>query len=219
MNQRYPDEPNAAVDGPDLSTEQLAYVKSHLASLSDAAQAHTDACCAAFRSFYQTYHPMIRRMSFHLGISKEGLEECVQETWIRLIRNLARFQYRPEICRFETWLFVIVRSQVAHHRRLHRGPPTESLSNPVTAARLRHVADQSESFDGPSQLIANAISLLCPDLPEQSQQILRMKWRDDKPIPEIASQLSLSPHQVSVTLNRLNQRLASLIKQQALLDE
>ena len=162
---------------------------------------------------------MIRRMSFRLGISKEGLEECVQKTWIRLIRNLACFQHRPEICRFETWLFVVVRSQVAHHRRLHRVPPTESLSNPETAARLRHAAEQSESLDDPSELIANAITLISPDLPEQSQQILRMKWRDDKPIPEIANHLSLSPHQVSVILNRLNQRLASLIKQQALLDE
>jgi RNA polymerase sigma factor (sigma-70 family) len=210
---------NVVAVGEDLTVEQISYLKSHLESLSDATQSHTDACCAAFRGFYQTYGPIICRMTIRFGLSIDEAEECTQETWIQLIKSLPRFEARPEICRFETWLFAVVRSQVAQHRRRQRRSTHESLENPVTAGQVHDVTDPWDPPDDPCQLVAEAITLLNPDLSEQSQQILRMKWREDKSIPEIAIQLSRSPHQISVVLNRLNQRLAALIKQRALNDE
>ena len=60
---------------------------------------------AAFAALVQHYHPSLLRLAETMVPSRAIAEEVVQETWLGVVRGIARFEGRSSL---RTWLFHIL---------------------------------------------------------------------------------------------------------------
>lgn len=72
-----------------------------------------------WRRFYEIYAPAIRRLARSSGLGEADVEDVVQETMMKVVRYLPRFEYDRTICRFRTWLNQIVQQRICDARRTH----------------------------------------------------------------------------------------------------
>jgi RNA polymerase sigma-70 factor, ECF subfamily len=68
----------------------------------------------AFRELYRRHTPALFRIAARLGPCTDAAEDLVQETWIRAVDRLARFEWRS---RLETWLVGILLNRIREARR------------------------------------------------------------------------------------------------------
>src|SRR5262249_6016311 len=55
------------------------------------------------------YRPLIVRISLSWRLSSDEAEDVAQKTLTWVVKKIKDFEYRPETCRFRTWLFQKVR--------------------------------------------------------------------------------------------------------------
>lgn len=89
----------------------------------------SDSPDASWQRFFSVYGGLILRRAYASGLSRADADDVLQETMFEVSRRMASFEYRPEQCRFKTWLMVITRSKIAN--LLRKQKPTEPL--PINA--------------------------------------------------------------------------------------
>ena len=73
---------------------------------------HDDGAWNEFAEYYQNYIFAILR---RLGVQVSDLEDLSQKVLLTLWEKLPEFDYRPEECRFRTWMNRIIRNKVGHY--------------------------------------------------------------------------------------------------------
>jgi RNA polymerase sigma-70 factor (ECF subfamily) len=68
----------------------------------------------ALAALYRRYDDYIRRAIVSFGTDFDEMDDCAQETWIRVIRGLPNFR---GTARFDVWLWRIAKNIVAERRR------------------------------------------------------------------------------------------------------
>jgi RNA polymerase sigma factor (sigma-70 family) len=71
----------------------------------------------AWDEFFACYWPTIYGFARHRGCSEHTAEEVVQEVMLKVFQQRDLYQYDPTRGRFRDWLGVVVRNNVAEHRR------------------------------------------------------------------------------------------------------
>lgn len=71
----------------------------------------------AWDEFFSCYWPMIYGFARHRGCSEHTAEEIVQDVMLKVFQQRDVYQYDPTRGRFRDWLGVVVRNNVAEHRR------------------------------------------------------------------------------------------------------
>jgi RNA polymerase sigma-70 factor (ECF subfamily) len=105
---------------------------------------------AAFNELMAAHGRDIRAYLYRMTACREDAEDLAQVIWVRVYRNLAKFEGRSS---FRTWLFAIATSAARdHHRARQRWPVdaqdrarTLAESGPETAEAFLQVAREAEA--------------------------------------------------------------------------
>lgn len=161
----------------------------------------------SFQHLYQRYAPKVRSTLYQL-CGTEGLDDLVQETFLRAWKGLPRFRHNAS---FSTWLYRIawnvasdrrrdlakVRSQRQQQQRLDPDPATDS-----PALSHLHYQDVVERALASLDLEHRAVAVLC-DL-------------DDLPQKEVAQVLGIPVGTVKSRLFHARAQLRTFLEQQGI---
>jgi RNA polymerase sigma-70 factor (ECF subfamily) len=133
-------------------------------------------------------------------------EDMVQEAFVRVLRNLDRFDDR---FRFSTWLFTIARRLYVNHLQKHRPSyDSEAVGNWQGAARRPDaIAAESENREHVRRLLDDAIEVLNP----QQREIVLLFHQQSWPIQDIAEHLKMPEGTIKSHLHRARKRMQEAI--------
>lgn len=128
----------------------------------------------AWRSFHDAEFPALYRFAVALGGDEDVAEECVNESFARLLRALprARFADRLELRR---WLFVVCRNLVRDRHHEHAPAALDETREPAAP----DLADQLHARLALTRALAT--------LPETQREVLVLRFVVGLPTVEVAT--------------------------------
>lgn len=146
---------------------------------------------AAFNEFFSTYFGRLTRFCRARVGDEQAVEDIVQETLIKAIRNL--HSYRGEALLY-TWLCGICRNQISdwyakHHKRLEGDASLDSDPDVLAALESLGISVQDSVADGIA--LRDLVSLVLDHLPERYGSALEMKYVEGLSVKEIAQRMNL----------------------------
>lgn len=137
----------------------------------------------------------------------ELAEDLVQESFVRVLRSLDRFDPR---FRFSTWLFTIGRRLLVNSlEKMHptadsdlveqRGGPRDDPAAPLMRRERRHAV---------LEVLDHALAVLNP----RQRRIVRLFHEEGRAIPEIAGELGIPTGTVKSHLHRARRRMQEAIE-------
>jgi RNA polymerase sigma-70 factor (ECF subfamily) len=148
----------------------------------------------AFDEFFHSSAPRLAAFAARRsGLDAASVEDVVQNTLVKAIRNLA--SYRGEAALF-TWLTEICRHELADvYRKAARRPDHASLDELNSAnrhAHLRAPAQHEPAAQIDTEMRRGAVLRALRALPERYALALEAKYRDGFSVDEIARLLGLT---------------------------
>ena len=136
----------------------------------------------------------------------EVAEDIVQEAFVRVLKNLRRFDSR---FRFSTWLFTIARRLYLNaSQKLGPSFDTESVSSRATTdPGPGQETAYWESVDGVRDLLVEALAIL----PQQQREVILLFHQLNWPIAEIGEHLHMPLGTVKSHLHRGRARMKRMI--------
>ena len=173
----------------------------------------------AWNRLVALYAPLVHAWCRRSGLQEADISDVFQEVFRAVASHIESFRRDRPGDSFRAWLRTITRNKVIDHfRGMGREPRADGGT--VALRRLQEVPDPSEPDLDLESLI------LHEDDPDDQQQVLHTAleqirqqvrentwlafWRtviDERPAPEIAEELSMSPGAVRVAKCRVLQRL------------
>jgi RNA polymerase sigma-70 factor (ECF subfamily) len=150
----------------------------------------------AFDEFFYSSAPRLAAfVARRSGLDSASVEDIVQDTLIKAVRNLA--SYRGEAALF-TWLTTICRHELADvTRKAARQPTHDSLSEPRAALhvplQLRVPAHREPEAEVEAEWDSDAVIRALNTLPERYALALEAKYGDGLSVEEIGHLLGLTP--------------------------
>jgi RNA polymerase sigma-70 factor (ECF subfamily) len=183
---------------------------------------------AAFLNLVTTHHSALVRLALVYAPSRELAEECVQETWIAVLRGLDGFEGRSSL---RTWicriLVNIVRRRAAAERR---EVPFSSFAEPGDAAPAveperffrsgpneGHWATPPRAWSVPEQEVLShelqdVVADVIAALPPNQRVVITLRdvegWASD----EVGALLGIAPGNERVLLHRARSRVRAALE-------
>jgi RNA polymerase sigma factor (sigma-70 family) len=189
----------------ETSLTLLGHTQDYLRQLVEAQNPNT-LLCDSWSEFYRVYNDLIRRYVLSRRIPASDVEDCVQEVWVAVAKNLAEFEHPRNRPGLRAWLYTLVRSKTADVMRRRCKHSAMSLD--------AICADQGDpaSPDTPGDVWHRVFleTVLAEVLAEESEEnirIMNMRLVHNFRSAEIAERLGLSKRVVRYRLNRMRQRV------------
>jgi RNA polymerase sigma-70 factor (ECF subfamily) len=162
----------------------------------------------AWRTFVQTYAPLLYRWCRRQGLQDADAADVSQEALLQVARGIRTFEYQPQRGRFRDWLGTVLR------RRLIRFWEQQGR-RAVTGAELEQAGEHpGEAAAGPewdaefnAQLLRVALERVRPELEASTWQVFELTWLDGRPAAEAAERAGLSLPAVYAAKHRVLKRL------------
>lgn len=158
---------------------------------------------AAFEDIVRRCERPIFAHLFRMTKSREDAEDLTQETFLRALRSLGRFDANLPI---KPWLYRIATnaalSELRRRRRVKIVAIHESIPNERIESAQRKI-DGDEFRDRLARAVA--------DLPADSAALFNLRYAEEMSIGRIAQALGRRPGAVAVALHRLRNRLRALL--------
>lgn len=156
-----------------------------------------------FEDFYRTnYNRVLNYVRKKITVSEDA-EDLVSEVFLYCYNHFD--SYDPEKGSITTWLYLIVNSRIKNYYRDHN----------VTYVDFESVADTMQdhgiNLDQGVYIeqLHNALMTAIHSLPQRQQQIVMMRYFENRSSDEIALKLGLSPGNVRVLLSRALNKLST----------
>lgn len=155
-------------------------------------------CAGEQRAFDEFFHSNVPRLAAFTarrsGLDTASVEDIVQNTLIKAIRNLS--SYRGEASLF-TWLTQICRHELADAtRKTARRPAHVSLEEPdqvlALAQQLRLPANREPAAEVEAEIHRGAVIDTLNALPQRYALALEAKYGDGLSVEEIATMLGVT---------------------------
>ena len=149
----------------------------------------------AFEEFVNASAPRLTAFATRRSsLDAASLEDVVQNTLIKAVRNLA--SYRSEAALF-TWLTEICRHELVDVQRKAARRPTQVSLDETAATRLAVAALRAPEHQEPAATLeaaarAAAVMQVLASLPERYFRALEAKYGDGLSVDEIAKELGLT---------------------------
>lgn len=163
-----------------------------------------------YSEIYQCLAPKLFAYAYQQTTSREDAEDIVVEVFLSILEN-ERFQSFDRE-KQEAWLWAITRNKIVdHHRRSVKRPQIsiEWLSEPLYEDEMGSPESVSLKHEEYAQLYR-----VMKSLPEQQQEVLRLRFGHGLKCEEIASVLEKNTGSVCTMLSRTLQRLRGLYDNQ-----
>jgi RNA polymerase sigma-70 factor (ECF subfamily) len=150
-----------------------------------------------FAQLYESQFSFVWRSVRRLGVAAATMDDVVQEVFVVVHRNLAKFEGRSSS---KTWLFGIVLNVVRAHRRGLRAEPLQAATAAI--ADPERVADPAA---GPLELATKAeavrvVDALLDSLDDEKREVFVLAELEQMSAPDIA-------HAIGIPLNTVYSRL------------
>lgn len=161
---------------------------------------------AAIERLIRAHQEPLYAFMLRLSGKPDVAEDMVQEAFVRVLRNLDRFDDR---FRFSTWLFTIARRLYVNHLQKHRPSyDSEAVGDWQGGSRRPDaIAAESENREHVRRLLDEAIGALNP----QQREIVLLFHQQDWPIQEIAEHLQMPEGTIKSHLHRARKRMQEAI--------
>ncbi|OQZ02008.1 MAG: hypothetical protein B6D36_13530 [Planctomycetes bacterium UTPLA1] len=90
-------------------------------------------------AFFDLYAPLVFRVAKVQGLQDDDCEEIVQQVMVAVMRQIAEFEYRPDLGRFRDWLAQMTRHKIADLMK--------ARSRSILAAKASGSVACPDSFD------------------------------------------------------------------------
>ena len=191
-----------------LSPTNVALAGSYLR---DPESASADAQ-VAWAEFHGAVDPTIRAFAGPFFKSACDIDDCAQEVWMDLIRNLPDFDFDQTRGRFTSWLFTVVRNKatdiVRRQARRAAEPINAAMDHPDVATES---PSESLSRKAAVDSVRTALAKLKSRTSEENYQLLHMRHIEGRDVADVAEALGISPSQVWAREHRLKGKLRRLL--------
>jgi RNA polymerase sigma-70 factor, ECF subfamily len=173
----------------------------------------------AFRYLVDRYHASLLRLAQTMVPSRAVAEEVVQDTWLGLVRGIARFEGRSSL---RTWLFHVLvnraRSTGVHERRpvmgITAGPSVDPSRFGPDGGWADPPVPWPEEVD--DRLVAaqqaKRLRPLIDELPEMQRQVVLLRDVEGLGAEEVCDLLGLTEGNQRVLLHRGRARLRGMLE-------
>ncbi len=181
-----------------LLDQTQAYLESLLR-----AQAPNTVLVDAWIEFYRLYNRLIRRYVMHLRVPSEEVDDCIQEVWMAIAKNLTNFEHPRDRPGLRAWLYTLVRNKttdVIRKRARETMSSLDALSEPA--------AVEQESHNVWERLMIQAIiSEVLASETEMDCRILNMRLFEGRSSAEVAAEFGVTSATVRNRLKNILRRL------------
>jgi RNA polymerase sigma-70 factor (ECF subfamily) len=159
---------------------------------------------AAFRALYDRYVTQIYRFVFLKVGQKQDAEDLTQHVFVSAWENLESYEYRG--FPFSSWLYRIASNATVDHFRAHRHTVDIEV---ISEEYLGDEEDRESTID--AAIGIETIKAKLAELEPDQQNVLIMKFVEDKSNKEIAEALEKTEGAIRVIQHRALKQLKTLI--------
>ena len=174
------------------------------AALLAAAQEGSEGSDYAFSVLWRDANPALLR--YLRVVAAEHAEDVASETWVQVVRGLAKFT--GDEAAWRAWLFTTARRRLLDQARLRKRHPAEPLDG-ISAADMPRTTD-AEQLAMDNIATESAMALLSR-LPEQQKEVILLRVVAGLDTDMVADILGTSTGAVRVAAHRGLKKLASLL--------
>jgi RNA polymerase sigma-70 factor (ECF subfamily) len=161
----------------------------------------------SWRTFEQTYAPLVFRYCRRHGLQHADADDVTQEVLAAVARAIRSFDYQPQRGRFRDWLGAVTRSRLA---RFHARRGKEVKADPGDAP-LEQVAGPADDPEWAEQfnarVLESALERIRPHFEAPTWQAFEGSWLRDRPAADVAAELAMPVAKVYVARSRVLKRL------------
>ncbi len=164
---------------------------------------------ALLQTLVEQYHLRLVRYLIHLLGRREGVEDLVQETWLRVLERGSSYDGHS---RFEPWLFTIARNLAMDHARKRQIVSLDSpLDSDASAVATSTISNMPSPFSlaartQEAERLAGCLEALEP----ACREALVLRFLEDLSLGEISAVVG---EPVSTVASRIYRSLGALRKQ------
>ena len=177
---------------------------------------------AAFRAFVERYHPSLLRLAVTMVPNRAIAEEVVQETWLGVVRGIARFEGRSSL---RTWLFhILVNRARSTGARENRRP--SGRAEWVPAVDPSRFGEDGAWVDPPvpwpdhvddrlaAEMLAAHVRAGLTELPDLQRQVVTLRDVEGLDAADVCQLLGISDANQRVLLHRARSRIRGMLENQ-----
>jgi RNA polymerase sigma-70 factor (ECF subfamily) len=159
-----------------------------------------------FEEVYERHFEFVWRSLRMLGVTRDSLDDAVQDVFGTIARQLPRFEGRSSL---RTWVFGIAQYTAANHRRSVRRKcaPLEPLYEGLVSAEAGPHAHAE------AKQLADVIYRFCEELDEGRRAVFVLGLLEEVPAAEIAELLEIPVNTVYSRSRTLKQALRQRLDQ------
>ncbi|MFA6524949.1 MAG: RNA polymerase sigma factor [Patescibacteria group bacterium] len=150
----------------------------------------------------------IRRIS---GVNDQDLEDILQDVFIKVYRNLNSFDLD---LKFSSWIYRICRNHVISHYRKVQSRP-ELIGGDDGELILNQIKDDSDPHALIDEVLSNEkIQSVLSKMDKKYQEVIILKYLEDKDYQEIADILKKPVGTVGTLLSRAKEQFKTITQKQ-----
>jgi RNA polymerase sigma factor (sigma-70 family) len=168
----------------------------------------------SWREFFNRYWKLIYGLAIKSGLTEDEAEEVVQETMAMLSKNLDRYEYKPEVCSFKSWIFKSAKWRIIDQIRKRPADLLKSARSdrePDRTATVERVADEGTppldqiwEDEWKQNLMDVALARIKQKVSIKEFQIFDLYVLKAWPVSEVKRMLHVSAAHVYVTKHRIS---------------
>lgn len=156
----------------------------------------------AFSELVNRYYDPVYGFIFRRLKERNMVEDLTQETFLEAYRSLKTCSSHEN---FSTWLFAIAKNRIGKWLRKRR----PAVTDPAELTEVVSFEDVQQVF---SKETLSALESALSDVPEESREVLKMKYQQGKSCDEIAKILGRPTGTIKSLLSRTYQTLKAKLK-------
>jgi RNA polymerase sigma factor (sigma-70 family) len=189
---------------PQLLIRTQAYLKARAANCEP-----SSAQREAWDRFFKIHDPFVHRSVAAWHLQPWDAEECVQMTWVEIVRKLPDLRFDPRLGTFRGWLATLIRRQVCHFLA---GEKRRRLS----VLTIKEYVVPGDESDEPAELamrresrllVQRMIQDLQREVSEMSYQVMYLHCVKGLSHSETAARLGLTQQSVRYRYHRMMQKI------------
>jgi RNA polymerase sigma factor (sigma-70 family) len=153
-------------------------------------------------------------------VAQADMEDCEQEVWKEVIKNLPAYHFGEARHWFYRWLYTVVHSKATDLLRYKARHPTKHLPLNVESASPSREQDPAAQYEQQvrREAVQAVLAALRKRISELSYRVFFRHWFEGESIAEIAAELGVSPVKVKCRLYKAKRRFRKLSERQGFQD-